>query len=286
MSVRTVRPSDFAALYRLDAERADAVRRPRPTEAERRGFWLDDGGLERDRLVVVDSGDIAAFGSITFLKATAAIDGYTSCSRRGRGHGSALMEQLLAAARGRPTVEHATATGYFEDDACTLLVEHGFALTTARWEMEYTRRSSIAPPSREVLLSRTQPPFTTLYREVFAAVFSADELPDQSAFADTVRFEQFCIYAGAGDRVVGFCHGELDRERLTGTLLWLGVTSNIRREGVGRALLRATGRELARRGAQTIRVGVDADNKPAVRLYRSEGFTRTGVQRSYELVMR
>jgi len=60
-----------------------------------------------------------------------------------------------------------------------------------------------------------------------------------------------------------------------GELVYLGVVPEARGIGLGRDLLRRAIRDTAEMGHETMGLAVDADNAPAVRLYRAAGFAET-----------
>jgi len=63
--------------------------------------------------------------------------------------------------------------------------------------------------------------------------------------------------------------------------LGMGVAPEWRRQGVGRALLEAMGREARREGAlRRVTLSVFASNLPAIGLYRACGFEVEGIQRA------
>lgn len=80
------------------------------------------------------------------------------------------------------------------------------------------------------------------------------------------------LVAQDGDGVAGL-HWTKRRGDGVGEVYNLAVAGRARGSGLGRALLRAGLRQLAGRGCDEAILWVDGSNDPAVRLYRSEGFT-------------
>ncbi len=66
-----------------------------------------------------------------------------------------------------------------------------------------------------------------------------------------------------------------------GELANIAVREQDRGKGVGAALLDRVLAELLARGVQRVYLEVRVSNEPAIRLYRSRGFTRVGVRRGY-----
>jgi ribosomal-protein-alanine N-acetyltransferase len=61
----------------------------------------------------------------------------------------------------------------------------------------------------------------------------------------------------------------------------LAVAPGHRRLGLGRRLLRLTLERALRRGARAVLLEVRQSNRPAISLYRSQGFATVGVRRGY-----
>jgi len=79
------------------------------------------------------------------------------------------------------------------------------------------------------------------------------------------------------DRLVGFCRVGRYRDDdtvMTGEIRLLGVRSDARRRGLGRALVRWGVGDLRRRGVDRIVLSVEGQNESALGIYESEGFRR------------
>lgn len=70
--------------------------------------------------------------------------------------------------------------------------------------------------------------------------------------------------------MVGFVVGDRRRRRNVGWIATIGVHPDHRREGIGRALLKACEREL---GMPRVRLSLRRSNETARRLYTSAGYT-------------
>jgi len=64
-------------------------------------------------------------------------------------------------------------------------------------------------------------------------------------------------------------------------VLTVGVTPAARRRGVGRALMAAALPPARQRGATQVFLEVAVDNDPAIALYETLGFRKTGLRKSY-----
>lgn len=83
----------------------------------------------------------------------------------------------------------------------------------------------------------------------------------------------------ASAALVGFCWMKVDGE--LGEFYAVGVDPNHQGAGLGRVLVEAGLGRLAEHGIRESNLYVEADNEPAVRLYRSYGFTKYAVDVQY-----
>jgi mycothiol synthase len=86
-----------------------------------------------------------------------------------------------------------------------------------------------------------------------------------------------------GDELAGFCWTKvhLDTSPVLGEIYVIAVHPRFSGKGLGRALTIAGLTHLQRAGISTGMLHVDADNKRAVKLYKSLGFTVTNQQRAF-----
>jgi mycothiol synthase len=73
-----------------------------------------------------------------------------------------------------------------------------------------------------------------------------------------------------GDELIGFCWLKVEGD--IGEFYAVGIAPHRQGEGLGRVLVEAGFARLAARGIRTASLYVEADNEPALRLYRSFGF--------------
>ncbi len=64
-------------------------------------------------------------------------------------------------------------------------------------------------------------------------------------------------------------------------ILTIATRPQMRRHGIGRALLREAARQATARGAGVLFLEVDSANPPAIALYSSIGFAKTGERKGY-----
>lgn len=82
-----------------------------------------------------------------------------------------------------------------------------------------------------------------------------------------------------GDELIGFCWLKVDGG--IGEFYAVGIAPDRQGEGLGRVLVEAGFARLAARGIRTSNLYVEADNEPALRLYRSFGFADYTVDVQY-----
>lgn len=82
-----------------------------------------------------------------------------------------------------------------------------------------------------------------------------------------------------GEELIGFCWLKIAGD--LGEFYAVGVSPDRQGEGIGRTLVEAGLNRLAQRGIREANLYVEADNEPAVRLYRSYGFRNHTVDIQY-----
>ena len=109
--------------------------------------------------------------------------------------------------------------------------------------------------------------FTAVHPHHRQEMFDSDEYNHLVAVAATGQFAAYCEYA--------FCRAEwAQSDRRRGWIEYLGVRSENRRQGLGRAALLAGLRQLQAVGVEVALLGTMNSNKTAVNLYETMGFTR------------
>ncbi|MGH7568243.1 MAG: ribosomal protein S18-alanine N-acetyltransferase [Gemmatimonadales bacterium] len=117
---------------------------------------------------------------------------------------------------------------------------------------------------------------------------SAIHVIEQAAFADPWSADDFreclvnglaCLVAVGEDGVAGYVVAR--RAADEGEILNLGVAARARRQGVGRALVRAAIAALGTAGARAVYLEVRESNAAARRLYEGLGFSEVARRRAY-----
>jgi ribosomal protein S18 acetylase RimI-like enzyme len=114
-------------------------------------------------------------------------------------------------------------------------------------------------------------------------LFTADRWP--TLYRTWDEYEVVSLYANARDTclvadcnggIVGFALGSILEKRgepwTYGYLLWLGVSQDMIRQGLGRRLVEEMALRFIKAGARMMLVDTEADNHAAAALFRSVGF--------------
>lgn len=177
-------------------------------------------------------------------------------------------------------------------DRAPALVDEGFELARIYWNMVWDQERV---PNVEL-------PDTYRVRS-----FTGDDVAlltagHNSAFADTWWFTPYTeeqtahrarmantSYDGIrllfqGEQLAGYCWTLLmsDGQRRQGVIGSIGLVPEFRGQGISRTILGAGMIYLRSAGADYIRLEVDGDNEPAIRLYHSMGFQKAGELHWYE----
>jgi ribosomal protein S18 acetylase RimI-like enzyme len=117
--------------------------------------------------------------------------------------------------------------------------------------------------------------------EVFSAESSPSLYRTWDEYEITTLFNsdtELCLVAEIDDETVGFALGTtIDKPNTAwkyGYLVWLGVSSDIQKYGVGRALFRELKRRMKDQGVRMIIVDTAADNEPGINFFKKQGFDR------------
>ena len=215
---------------------------------------------------------------------------------RGRGLGTALAQRVLAA---HPEVEFAWAHGDHPASRA-LAVRFGFMAVRALLQLraEVTTDGSLhslpeeSASQRELQITPFRPgiddaAWLALNARAFAdhpeqGKLTQRDLDDRKA-EDWFAADDFLILRDddeGGEAMIGFCWLKVDGE--IGEFYAVGIDPGRQGEGLGRVLMDAGLARLARRGIRTAALYVEADNAPALALYRRYGFVQHTVDVRYE----
>lgn len=248
---------------------------------------------ERVGLTVEVNGDIVGAAVHTLTGDTREAELVVQPSARHRGIGTLLLRELIEVGGGEVAI---WAHGD-HPDARSLAASHG--LSPERELLQLRARISADSPSE--LVSGTTPgvridrfrpgiddaDWLALNALAFAAHPEQGRL-DQSDLDARVAepwfdADDFLIARNLLGAMVGFCWLKVDRSSSAGEFYAVGVAPVAQGTGLGRALVTGGLARLTRRGIRTALLYVEADNRAAVTLYRSVGFSDHSVDILYRL---
>lgn len=118
--------------------------------------------------------------------------------------------------------------------------------------------------------------------EVFTADFSQSLYRTWDEYEITTLFNsdnELCLVAEADERIIGFALGTTVEKHNSpwkyGYLVWLGVRTGTQQGGVGSGLFKEIKRRMKEQGVRMILIDTSADNLPAIRFFRKQGFGDT-----------
>lgn len=276
----------------------------------RREFTLDDLGdewshptFDRDEHVRVAElgGRVVGFVQLGYSSVAtvgeAGVFGYVSEAHRGLGVATALASWAIARAREDPAVRSVTTVADAAHTEDVAVVEHlGFSYEWSSYRMLNRSPGGVDEPiwPDGIVADNTRTgddllgPWMAAHDGSFGR--SRGFRPAQRdhyrhALTRPNNAPDLIWIAFDGREVAGYvwCSIETVGGVLRGVVPQLGTTERYRGIGLGRALLRHGVRELARRGARSVSLQVDAANDQALRLYERNGFERRREARHYAL---
>jgi mycothiol synthase len=198
---------------------------------------------------------------------------------RGQGNGTIMLEAIMAATPGELLVwahgDHPAARA--------LARSHGFEPARVLLQL----RAPVVAPARADHVDAFRPGVDDVeWLRVNARAFA--DHPEQGGVRQAdldgllrepwFNADDFLLLRD-GDAVIGFCWLKVDGD--VGEFYAVGVDPDRQGEGVGRRLMDAGFARLAARGIRTASLYVEADNVPALRLYRPLGFVDHSIDIQY-----
>jgi len=115
--------------------------------------------------------------------------------------------------------------------------------------------------------------------QVFTVEYSQSLYRTWDEYEITTLFNsdsELCLVAEAGDEILGFVLGTTVTKHNSpwkyGYLVWLGVRKDIQQVGVGSGLFREIKHRMKEQGVRMMIIDTSADNQPAVRFFKKQGF--------------
>jgi ribosomal protein S18 acetylase RimI-like enzyme len=289
-SLRSFRPGDAEAVVALSRQAF-----ARPEEHVGNPVWMSVAELERETadwkpapsetlIVAEEDNDVVGFGGVEVAEGFEHADLFgplVAKHAQGRRLGARLLQESVALARAHDASILVAAIGTRNSRGRILLERNGFvprAHPQAFYELrpEEHRPVSATALTPEVRRARADDlnAVLALYRECF---------PDD-------RFPEGALRAGLDDGTVYVAEvdhrpaGLLTIDPADRWIYLVGVTADERGHGVGGLLLsRALEDYWTDHPGEALGLSVRADNEPAVRLYRRQGFRPTILLQVYEL---
>ncbi len=177
-------------------------------------------------------------------------------------------------------------------DRAPALAEEGFEMARAYWDMTWEEDAvaDVVAPATYRVRSFTQDDtsaLTAAHNAAFAGTWwfapYTDEQTAHRALMANTSYEGIKLLF-QGEQLAGYCWTLLmsDGRRRQGVIGSIGLTPEFRGQGISKMILAAGMRYLRSAGADYVRLEVDGDNAPAIRLYLSMGFQKTGELHWYE----
>lgn len=177
-------------------------------------------------------------------------------------------------------------------DRASALVEDGFEMARVYWDMTWEEESvaDVEAPAMYQVRSFTEDDtaaLTAAHNRAFAdswwfAPYTEEQTAHRALMANT-SYEGIRLLFQRG-QLAGYCWTLLmsDGQRRQGVIGSIGLTPEFRGRGMGKTILAAGMSYLRSAGADYIRLEVDGNNTPAIRLYQAMGFQKTGELHWYE----
>ncbi len=200
---------------------------------------------------------------------------------RGHGHGTALLERIIAGATGELRIwahgDHPAARRLARSHGLQPVREL-LQLRAPVPELRPVETEHFLPgQDEEAWLALNAKAFASHPEQGSVSRADLDELMSESWFSS----DDFLVLRD-NDQMIGFCW--LKTEGGLGEFYVVGVDPERQRQGLGRRLMDAGFARLAELGIRTASLYVEADNAPAVKLYRSLGFVDHSVDIQYALI--
>jgi mycothiol synthase len=275
---------EFRATTEADAQRvADLIRAfdsafnddPEQTSAQDVvDWWLREG----ESRLVLEEGELVGYAFLQHRNGRYDGDGYVHPCAFGRGVGAAIVDWVVDRARELGSPETRLAVVGNDDRAACLLRSRGFARIRSFFRMIVDLDEE--PPPVEwpagFTVSALAPGEERLLHETAEDAFEDHWEHTPRSFEQWLAVRRlepeltFIVRARDGDAAAAaIC---LREQFGMGWVNVIGTRRAYRRRGLGAALLRHSFRELYRRGARRIGLGVDAENPTgATRLYERAG---------------
>jgi mycothiol synthase len=293
-TIRNYQPADFEKYVLLSREAAKVEPFRRPVSSRSIAEWLvwPDFSPERDLFVVEIENAIVGYLDIRAELGIgrAVLYGWLQPEHRRKGIATKLLDYAMR--RVRELGAKTASADINEDDqvARTVLIKLGFKcvhhslelkLDMARIDREEAKQ---AARGCRHLQTGDEAGLTEIQNRSFAEHWGYNpNTPEAITFLLNLshRSPDDVILMCRDDRIIGYCWTEIITEG-EGRISMLGSDPDHRGKGIGKKLLMAGLAYLKDKGASTVILNVDSENKAARNLYKSIGFKRSKTILSYD----
>ena len=294
---RPYAPPDFAEVYAVISAATD-MDRTRRVNAVTLQTALDEQLIGA---TVAVNQDQAVIGIVTVepLDRGYMLQGWVHPGWRGQGAGSALLCAAEDDLRRRVVKRTGCIARVYSDipgvEALFLSQDYGETRRFYNMSVRLVDRSIAATLPPSVTLKPLEPGDLEALVEADNEFF-ADHWGSQPRSLSEWRYQlidsrpqdpTLWVIAWHNDKIIGecLCHASLQGAPGDGWIAIVGVRRRWRGRGVGRAVLASGLQQLYRAGFETASLHVDAENAPAIHLYRSLGFEVARTRLHYRKVI-
>jgi mycothiol synthase len=258
----------------------------------------------RDARVWEDAdGQIVGFAALfrhQSASAWASLVGFGAPAVAGPGFDAVVLAWALGRAREIAAVQHDLVLSWYDLDGSdagriALLERAGFvrsAVQTVHMARPVGKALS-APVVPDGLTLRPMPAPGVLadYRVAYAPIFGRRSLEHRQQLMREPDYDPALefVLTRADGTLAGYCECSVERREWAagrprdGRIVWIATTPDLRRRGLGMALLLTALARLRAAGAETARLFTESSNAPARRLYAAHGFQVVAERCGYDL---
>lgn len=267
----------------------------RPEEHVGNPVWMSVAELQRETadwtpaptetlIVAEEDDDVVGFGGVEVAEGFEHADLFgpvVAKHAQGRRLGARLLEESIALARGHGASILVAAIGTHNSRGRILLERNGFVPRPhpqAFYELHPEEHRPTSAPTSQPEVRRATPDDLEAVLALFRECFPDDRFPESALRSG---LDDGSVYVA---EVASRPAGILTIDPADRWIYLVGVTADERGHGVGGHLLsRALEDYWLDHPGEALGLSVRADNEPAVRLYRRQGFRPTILLQVYEL---
>jgi ribosomal protein S18 acetylase RimI-like enzyme len=289
-SLRSFAPQDRAAVLELSRH---ALQRPQEqvgnplwTTAEELESELSDWEVPPEETLFVDEidGEVVGFAGVEISPGFDHADLFgplVAPSHRGQKLGSILLEAAIERAENRTAHRVVGAVGARNATGRLLLERAGFAPSgnaTAVFRLTEADHRRVESGPETLTVRPGMPDDLDVTMELYRECFPDGSFPES---AWLTGLEQGAVYIGEADQAA---RAIVNIDAADRWIYHLGVTESERDRGIGAYVLsEALAGYWSNHPGETLGLSVHADNLPALRLYRRQGFAPLLVLQAFEL---